>query len=592
VCLSNKLSFRIETAFSRLGGGLILVVVNASPSQSVKKIMRQRSFLGLIAAGVLVLLLGIAGFYWFLAKNPLPVTASTSQPGAAIFVSKQAPAMVSMLVNPERLEALEGEGELSKLKTSLLANTGIDYKQDIQPWLGNEITLAVTTLDIDRDSENGRQLGYLMALATTKPEKSREFVNLLFSKRALAGVNLTVEEYKGIKLIYDDSQPEKLLAGAAVGDEFVLFANDPKVLRDAINNVQAPDLNLRSSPQYQKATKQVPKGSLAVAFLNLPVVAEWQGFKLPEQSEQIYNSQIISLALPNKGLLAETSLLASEEIVPSSEQLAKPVGALQYIPASAGLAIAGSNLSNLNNSDLAKLWQQITVAVSASREKLISTLLQPLGDVEKRWNINFAQDIFNWVPGEYALALLPRQEQTTPDWIFVAEKSEATPEGISHLDAIASSRGLNNTSLDLDNQKISTWTELKTVTTNSGDAKNRKSFTIEAKVYGAHTNLGNYEIFTSNLETMDEALKAKGHSLIDNRNFQDSIAAIPRPNQGYVYLDWTKSQKLLEQELPILKLVKVVGKPFFNNLRSLTVSSYGSETGTLKGGVFFKLDGA
>ncbi|MFH7024307.1 MAG: DUF3352 domain-containing protein [Heteroscytonema crispum UTEX LB 1556] len=551
--------------------------------------MRQRSFLGFIAAGVLVLLLGIAGFYWFSAKNPLPLTTSTSQPGAAIFVSKQAPAMVSMLVNPERLEALEGDGEFSKLKTSLLANTDIDYKQDIQPWLGNEITLAVTTLDIDRDSENGRQLGYLMALATNKPEKSREFVNLLFSKRALAGANLTVEEYKGVKVISDDSQPEKLLAGASVGDEFVLFANDPKVLRDAINNVQAPDLNLSSSAQYQKATKQVPKDSLAVAFLNLPVVAEWQGLKLPEQ---IYNSQIVSLALPNKGLLAETSLLASEEIVPSSEQLSKPVEALQYIPASASLAISGSNLSNLNNSDLAKLWKQITVAVSAFRQELISTLLQPLGDVEKRWGLNFDQDIFNWVPGEYALALLPREEQTTPDWIFVAEKSEATPEGISRLDAIASSSGLTNSSLNLDQQKIFTWTELKTVTKDSGDAKNRKSFAIEAKVYAAHTNLGNYEIFTSNLETMDEALKAKEYSLIDNRNFQDSIAAIPRPNQGYVYLDWTKSQKLLEQELPILKLVKVVGKPFFNNLRSLTVSSYGSETGTLKGGVFFKLDGA
>jgi len=46
----------------------------------------------------------------------------------------------------------------------LLANTGLDYRRDIQPWLG-EITLAVTTIDIDRDAQNG-QPGYLMALAT------------------------------------------------------------------------------------------------------------------------------------------------------------------------------------------------------------------------------------------------------------------------------------------------------------------------------------------------------------------------------------------------------------------------------------------
>ncbi len=89
---------------------------------------------------------------------------------------------------------------------------------------------------------------------------------------------------------------------------------------------------------------------------------------------------------------------------------------------------------------------------------------------------------------------------------------------------------------------------------------------------------------------MNEAIAAKENSLIKDRSFQNSIAAIPRPNQGYVYLDWTKSQDLLERQLPILKLVEVVGKPFFNNLRSLTVSSYGSEPGTLKGGVFLQLD--
>ncbi|MHC5719244.1 MAG: DUF3352 domain-containing protein, partial [Nostoc sp.] len=219
----------------------------------------------------------------------------------------------SLLANPDRLQALEREEELSKLKTSLFAKSGIDYKQDIQPWLGDEITLAITTLDIDRDAENGQQLGYLLALATKQPQKSREFVELLFSKRALGGANLAVEQYKGVKLIYDNSQPEQdLLAGAVVGEGFVLFANDPKVLRDAINNVQAPDLNLTSSPEYQKATKELLKGGLAVAFLNLPIVAKWQGLELPEE---LYNSQIISLALNPKGLLAETTFLTSSEIV-------------------------------------------------------------------------------------------------------------------------------------------------------------------------------------------------------------------------------------------------------------------------------------
>ncbi|MBD2511736.1 DUF3352 domain-containing protein [Nostoc muscorum FACHB-395] len=546
----------------------------------------QRSFIGFIVAGAIALLIAIAGFYWFFTKSPANLIASTSEPGAAIFVSKLSPAMVSLLTNPDRLQALEREEELSKLKTSLFAKSGIDYKQDVQPWLGNEITLAITTLDIDRDPENGQQPGYLLALATKQPEKSREFVELLFSKRALSGATLAVEEYKGVKLISDNSQPEKdLLAGAVVGEGFVLFANDPKVLKDAINNVQAPDLNLTSSPEYQKATKELPKGGLAVAFLNLPVVAKWQGLEL---SEQLYNSEIISLALNPKGLLAETTFLTSSEILTPSATLSKPVGALQYVPASAGLAISGSNLSNLGESDLAKLWKQATATIYGSGEDVVSRLAKPLVDVQKRWGINLPEDIFSWVQGEYAIALLPEKEQTTPHWVFVVEKSESVEQGIARLDAIASSNGLSINPLTIDKQKVSAWTELTTAAKKS-DAKEGASFSIETKVRGLHTTLGNYEIFTSDLETINEILTTKDNSLIDNPNFQDSIAAIPLPNQGYIYLDWTKSQNLLERQVPILKLAEVLGKPFFDNLRSLTVSSYGTDTRSLKGGVFFQL---
>lgn len=546
--------------------------------------MRQNSFFGFLAAGVILLVIVLAGSYWFFAKSPATLisgSGTTSEPGAAIFVSKSAPVMVSMLVNPDRLQVLESDRELSKLKTSLFANTGINYPEDIKPWLGNEITLAVTSLDSDRDPANGRQPGYLMALATNKPEKSREFVELLFSKRALAGETLVVEEYKGVKLISDTSPSEKgLLVGANVGD-FVLFANDAKVLRDAINNVQAPDLNLTNSEQYQKALKQLPKGSLAAAFLNLPTVAEWQGLKL---SEAVYDSQIVSLALNPKGVLAETSLFASSATSPPSAQLSKPVGALNYIPETAGIAVSGVDLSNLERSDLAQLWKQVTAAISGQKD-VTSSLVQPVADVQKGWGIDLQKDIFSWVQGEYAIALLPHLEQVNPDWVFVVEKSQGAEEAISHLDAIASSQGLSVSSLTLDNQKISAWTDLTTVTNNADSGR----INIQAKVQGVHTTSGNYEIFTSSIDLMDQVLKNKGNSLVNNRNFQDSIAAIPRPNQGYVYLDWAKSHEIVERQIPILKLVEVVGKPFIDKVRSLIVSSYGNDTGLLKGGVFFQL---
>mgnify|MGYP000303574248 CR=1 FL=1 len=558
--------------------------------------IKQRSFF--LIVGVIVLLLTGIGGFWLVRESSLSLRGgSQSTPAAAMFVPKQAPVMVSMLVNPNRIESLgqvvsgserrKLRTQLQQLKTSLFANTGLDYQRDVQPWIGDELTLAVTNTDIDRDAANGQQTGYLMAIATKNAAKSREFLDLLFSKRAVAGKDLTFEQYEGIKLISD--QPRSIsnqaaatqnLAGAVVGDSFVLFANHPKVIRDAINNVQATDLNLATSSQYQQALTLLPSRSIGLFFLNLPSVVAWQGLK---PAAQTYESQIIALELNRKGLLAQTALLAApNQNSSSAPTLSQPVEALKYIPDAISLAVSGSDLSHLENTDLNQLWQQTTA--SGAGEGLSRLINQPLAELQARWGIDLAKDIFSWVQGEYALGILPREGQT-PDLIFVAQKSAAADQGISHLDEIAQQQGLSATPLPLENQKVSAWTQLTTVPSSSNTDT---GITLRAKVQGVHTTVGNYEIFTTSVEAMDAALKApKNGALIDSPKFKASIAPIPTPNAGYVYLDWAASHSMLERQLPILKLLEVAGKPFFNNLRSLTVSSYDQKA--LKASAFFQL---
>lgn len=567
--------------------------------------MKRRSFFYSLVAVVVVLLIGSGGCSWLSVRSPLQGD-SQKTPAAVMFVPKQAPVVVSLLVNPDRIKALRQvaprarerrrwEKQLNQLKTSLLANTGLDYRRDVQPWLGDEITLAVTAIDIDRNSENGQQPGYLMALATKDANKSREFLQLFFSKRN-AGMDSVSEQYEGVRLYEDSQQLDKqtaaksagTLSAAAVGDSFVLFANHPKVLRDAINNVQAPDLNLTSSSQYQQALTRLPTSSIGLSFLNLPQVAAWRGLEL----QPIYESQMITLELKQKGLLAETTLLAApdQEISPSAPMLAQPIEALKYIPSTTGFSISGSDLSHLRETNLNQLWTQVTGGQPSGYDAISRLITQPLAALEASWGIDLPKDIFSWVQGEYALGLLPHANQTAPDWIFIGEKLDTAVPAISRLDAIAQQQGLSITSLPVGNQQISAWTRLITAPVSSSDS-DRASITLKAKVYGVHATVGKYEILTTSVEAMDEALNAfNSKSLIDNPQFQVSSDAIPQSNQGYVYLDWKTTQEILEQQLPILKLLEVAAKPFFSNLRSLTVSSYGSETGVLKGGIFFQFN--
>lgn len=554
--------------------------------------MNQRSFYAAIAATIIFLLTSISGC----TNNNLLAFGSQKAPEAAIFVSKQAPLMVSMLVNPENIDKLaqvlaspqerrKTRSELERLKTSVLANSSLDYDRDVKPWVGDEITVAVTTLDIDRDPKNGQQPGYLMAVATKDAQKSREFLELLFTKRAIAGTELAIEQYNGIKLIGENPRPQAegtkktALSGAVVGDSFVLFANHPQVLKAAITNVQAPELNLSSSSKYQQALTQLPAQKIGLAFLNYPSLSGWKELEPPPQT---YESQVVALELNRQGIFAETTLVAApdKEILPSPPAIPQNVKALQYLPASTGLAIVGSDLSKLEHSNLQQLWQQVSPALSVS-----NLVEQPLADIQQSWGINLPNDVFSWVQGEYALGMLPNN-----DWIFVVEKTPTAAEGIDRLDAIASSKGLSITPLPLNEQKISAWTQL---TTYPSDPKNpdKAAITLKAKVQGLHTTVDNYEIFATSIAAMEQAIEAnKNGALINDAKFKASVNAIPQPNEGYVYVDWLANQPTIERQLPIIKLIEVAGKPFFSNLRSLTISSYDNQENLLKGGIFCQLN--
>lgn len=605
--------------------------------------MKLRSFFSTLATIVLVLLLaGAGGAFWLVSQNPLSLLGGkgNTSPEAAIFVPKQAPMMASLLVNPDRLESFRQvlarpeerrrtRAELAQFKQGLLATTGLSYQQDVKPWLGQEVTWAVTTLDIDRDTSNGKQPGYLLAIATQDPQRSREFLQLFWQKRAIAGTDLVFEQYKGVKLIYGDtsvvaakaqespgqgkkgkeqqpiSAPIPSLASAVVGDRFVLFANHPKVLRDAITNVQAPDLNLSSASFYEQALQTLTRSRIGLTFVNLPRLATWVSGSAPVTQEasslgsgstRPVQMMALALELSQQGLLAETALLTAdapdEPVVP---ELSNPVAALRYIPASSPLSASGTDLDHL--------WQQLATQLK-SYDTLAQATSQSLANLNDHWGIDLPSDVFSWVKGEYALGLLPtspnaalldakpssslkQTPQTQSDWIFVAQRQEtdAAQQGLERLDTIAKQQGLSVGSLKLGDQTVSAWTRLTTPAL----GKQRITQTLEAEVRGVHATVGQFEIFTSSLAAMDAALKAVQGPMTTDERFQQAIAPLPKPNEGYLYLDWATSQPLLEQRFPLLKVIELAGKPVFTHLQSLTITSYGSRAGVQRGGMFVRL---
>lgn len=573
--------------------------------------MKFRAFISpLLAVVVLLLSLGIAGFWWITASSPLSAitTAAVIHPTTTFFVSKQSPALVSLLINPDQLETLrlvdaplrdrkQIHREMEQFKRKLLAGTGLDYQQDVQPWLGDEVTLAVTAPDLDRNSETGYQPGYLLIVTTRDAAQSQAFLERLWQKQA-ASRDLVFEPYGGVKLIYSTPrQPEQgasdntreaaveaedsvTLATAQVGDRFVLFGNSAKVIREAITNAQAKDLNLDSSDLYQQALGQATVPRLGIGFFNLPRTLAWltdEAIPFAEDTTtHLFDGLLVTLDVEQGGLLAQTTLLAppDQTLLQATPALSAPVTALKFVPESSPLVAAGQNLQSL--------WQEIEPELDsyAITHKVLSQSLQRL---QQAWGISSWSDLVGWVDGEYALSLMPLDKQAAPDWVFAAEKTPRVEAAIAHFDEIAQQQRLTAGAIDLEGQPAIVWTKLLTL-----GADRRRARSLQAVVQAVHTTVGSYEIFASSLDALNQSLIAAQSPEL-SPSLQQAIAILEADNDGYFYVDWDSLKSWVVPKLSVRRLAEVTQFPFVESVRSLTISGYGTEMNWRKGGIFLQL---
>jgi len=331
--------------------------------------MKPRSFFtGLALAALLLLMLGLGSGYWIWNQSPLRLLADRpqAQPATLLFVPRQAIATLSLVASPEQLIQLRrataapnqrrnAQDELTHLLNSLLAGMQVDYRRDLQPWVGADLTAAVMTLDLDQDSTHDRQPGYLLAIASRDGVKAREFLRSFWQRQAATNQKLVFETNHGVTLIYaqrpvverpqppanlpkveesptsppdqqsaDQQEPIRLpivarfsraegLVTAAVGDQAVLVANHPAVIREALNAAQASQLSLVQDPSYRSTLKQLPTQRLALATLNLSALTDWLSsrFRLPSDSDQssLGPRLMINLGADLSGLRLDTALM-------------------------------------------------------------------------------------------------------------------------------------------------------------------------------------------------------------------------------------------------------------------------------------------
>jgi hypothetical protein len=535
--------------------------------------MKRRSFFNLlVAVASVILILGLSGFAWLWSHSPLALLNGSGHPNpsAIIFVPKQAPLMASLQVEPDRLLDLgttlakpgnrrASHAALVEFRDGLLG-PDLNYDRDVKPWLGEEVTAAITSSDFDRDPTNGQTGGYLLALTTRDSTAARAFLQRFWQARSTPEA-FTFEQYKGTQIIYGAVDSAKIpgltLASGVVGDRFLLFANSPKVLRDAINNVQVVDLNLGNSPDYQKAIAALPNNRLGVVYSNLPALAALtgDGGAIDRISTEALQGLALGLGVNHQGLVAHSVLLDASPAQTASVQNAE---LLRYIPQNASLALWGQNLN--------QFWSDLN---SKTKGYALSDSLLPrlLKGWEKLWDLKVPENIFSWSEGDYAVALVPGKTQT--DWIFAATNNPEGTAKLVHLNEIAEENHLTVTQQKLGDRAVSLWQQ------------------PNKAIAGASTIDGDAVVIASSLETLKLGLNA-GSRMSQTPGF--SQISMEPANNGVLYIDWQKAKPWLDQQFPLLRGLEFVAQPIFSNLKGISVSSYGGAEGIQRGDIELAID--
>jgi hypothetical protein len=544
--------------------------------------MKPRFFFTALALAVVILLvIGGGGAYWLASNSVLAnrTIASTTQtvPEATMFVSKRSPVVLTLnqvqrltassfaLTPPTQRRALQTE--IKNFEARLLTQTQLDYGRDIQPWIGDEVVVALAEADLDRDDSNGAQPGYLAAIATARPQQAKQSLAKFWQKHLAA-----TEDYLGVDINHSSNQ----FSSAIVGDRFVLFANSPKVIRAALNNVQASE-NLANNKRYQEAIGQLPE-SLGVAYVNVAPSASPTGQNLDQKLDQ---KLLIAFQLHPQGLLADTRLITSENTSGKTRirpALSAPVDALKLMPENASVTAGGTNVKQI-------LTDFNSAAAAPFRQELLRR--------QETWGIDLAQEIFSWMPGDYALGVLPRESSGGFDQVFVTKRSPDTEAGLAKLDALVATRGVSVGKVPLGDTPVTAWTKLQTTPKNRSDL-----MTIEAKVEGVHATVKNYEIFATSLEALEQVVQAAQPDGVSDLSqglpkafpdkLQTAIATLEPRNNGYLTVDGAAVRTWMaknDQRRAIAQRIQ----PLLDRLKSITISNYGQDEQGDRNGVLIQL---
>ena len=154
------------------------------------------------------------------------------------------------------------DDKIDQVVQNLLATTGIDYRADVKPWLGDQIAIAAWPTGTD-----ATQATTVILADVTDPDAASASIAAITADQ---GLTFTTETYGGVELQVADGTAYALVDGMLV------VGNGTDAIHAVVDTSGGSD-SLATQPAFTNAMSEQPNDYLASFYVDLAGLAEASG---------------------------------------------------------------------------------------------------------------------------------------------------------------------------------------------------------------------------------------------------------------------------------------------------------------------------
>lgn len=471
-------------------------------------LLKKKPTLLLTIGTAVALMAGGATAWWLLQRTPiseLPVGADVLPQHTAASFSFTSDAGQWRRLRQYGTAASQAsfDRSLATWRDRLLVQSGFDYQRDVQPWVGEEITVAfLNPPDAEANgsaspSANGKDVlpyrpptgadfdrSAVMILPIADAEKAQR---LMTTPKVKSDQEWADREYKGVKIREVHGQTQLDYAVALVDSRFLVASGDVQSIEQVIDAFKSK-ATVAQNADYGRAFSQLREevnNPFMRLYVNVPAATEFAS----NNANQPIPPQLLSLMQNNQGLASAMTLesdgirwrgatwiAANSRIRLKADNQAERMPVL--LPAESVLMASGDNLK--------EFWQNYSQPDQGESAQASEGRLFSASSIQQNFRnltgLDWDKDMIAWAGGEFAVSLLsapaatsgaapspaPTTESitgttagTTAGLLLMTQASDrrAADEAFTKLDqAMQERNGWQVQETELEGQPVVTWT--------------------------------------------------------------------------------------------------------------------------------------